>query len=96
MIDTRYRKGYQNRIFYLIPIRPYAKLVLVSSGLIDGRLARPEGAGGCKIATCALGQCLISRLSPKKLQYRNINERCYTGHEFTLQVIVKWLNLTSK
>ncbi len=44
-----------------------------------------------KLRPVRLGLCLISRLSPKKLQYRNIKERCYMGHEFTFQVIVKWL-----
>ena len=78
---------------------PYARLVLVGSGLLPkGRLAPTESAaaGGYKVATCGLGTRLISLLSQKKLQYRNIKERCYRGHEFTLQVIIKWLSLTSK
>jgi hypothetical protein len=44
-----------------------------------------------KCGLCGWVFCLISRLSPKKLLYRNIKERGYMGHEFASQVIVKWL-----
>ena len=61
--------------------------------LINGKLTRPESAvaGGYKIATCAGGSVPHLTVVAKELQYRNIKERSYMGHEFTLQVIAKWL-----
>jgi hypothetical protein len=76
---------------------PYAKLVLVSSGLLlDSKLARPERAVACsyKVGTCAGGS--VPHLTVKEVTVSRHKRTMLSGPRVYLAGDSEVVNLTSK